>query len=630
MPWLKRVRAPQRLLFVFAATVVGPALLLGFFGVRAIVQEREFARRQVRERLRASVETITRRAELEVSAWQQAVDQVAHAGPASPALWPERVRKALADSRSAVVLIGSDKNLEAFPAANVLYRIGPEPAPRLRASPLLDQAESLELREGKLDQAAGLYRRVLAEAGGTQDATIALHHLGRTLKKAGRDAEAIAAFEQLRNRPPVLIGSLPSDLLARVALVDMEHDSALDLYRDLVAGRWQLAKPSYLFYSQKVRASSGELEQTERRKMALTSAAERFLENPRHSPSGDEPAFIAFWCAEPFAALVVSEPSLGNWFWPAVFGSSPDRDLSFSVITTGGAVPDPSHAVEQTVQLAGLPIRLAAWPKNPDALYRQAGVRQNFYLVMIGGVVALLAFGSYLVVRTVRAELAVAQMQAGFVSTVSHEFRSPLAGINQLAEMLRDGRVKDDERRQNYYEMIVNETQRLRRLVENVLDFSRMEEGRKQYRREMFDTAAWLAEMADDFRREAAGFDVAADIPKDLPPLYGDREALTTAVHNLLDNAAKYSNGAKSIRMEARVDGEHLVIAVQDYGAGISEKDKPRIFEKFYRGAETAQDVKGAGLGLSLVKHIVSAHGGVVSFESGKGATFTIRLRARR
>jgi two-component system sensor histidine kinase SenX3 len=114
--------------------------------------------------------------------------------------------------------------------------------------------------------------------------------------------------------------------------------------------------------------------------------------------------------------------------------------------------------------------------------------------------------------------------------------------------------------------------------------------------------------------------------------LAGDREALTTAVHNLLDNAAKYSNGSTGIRLEARTEGADLLISVHDRGAGIADKDKPHVFEKFYRGAATAREVKGAGLGLSLVRHIVLAHGGQVTFDSrqGEGSTFTIRLAAGR
>jgi signal transduction histidine kinase len=153
-----------------------------------------------------------------------------------------------------------------------------------------------------------------------------------------------------------------------------------------------------------------------------------------------------------------------------------------------------------TLQSAELPLRVRVWSKDPAALYATVNRPQNLYLGMLAVVVALLGFGGYLTARTLKSELAVAQMKSDFVSTVSHEFRSPLAGINQLGEMPRDGRVRDGSRRQQYCEMIVAETQRLRRLVENVLDFARMEDGRKQYRFEAVESAEWLKEVADDFR----------------------------------------------------------------------------------------------------------------------------------
>ena len=222
-------------------------------------------------------------------------------------------------------------------------------------------------------------------------------------------------------------------------------------------------------------------------------------------------------------------------------------------------------------------------------------------------------------------------MQSDFVSTVSHEFRSPLAGINQLGEMLRDGRVPDD-RRQHYYELIVTETRRLRRQVENILSFSRMEDGRKQYRLEPLDAAGWLRDVSEEFQGQVAdrGFAIEVSIPDALPAIVADREALTTAVHNLLDNAVKYSRESRTVQVEATANGDGLTISVRDRGVGIREADRPRIFEKFYRGGgELTQRVKGVGLGLSLVQHIVTGHGGTVDFESreGEGTTFTIRLK---
>jgi signal transduction histidine kinase len=250
---------------------------------------------------------------------------------------------------------------------------------------------------------------------------------------------------------------------------------------------------------------------------------------------------------------------------------------------------------------------------------------------MLAIVLALLVFGGYFTLHTARSELAVAQMKSDFVSTVSHEFRSPLAGLHQIGEMLRDGRVLEASR-QDYYEMIVAETQRLRRLVENILDFSRMEDGRKQYHFELLEPTSWLREVAEDFRGQVAraGFAVEANIPAGLPTIVADRETLTSAVHNLLDNAVKYSRDSRTVRVEAVADGDDLAISVRDRGTGIRDEDRPHIFEKFFRGGgETARRVKGAGLGLNLVQHIVTAHGGAIDFETreGEGSTFTIRLK---
>ena len=144
---------------------------------------------------------------------------------------------------------------------------------------------------------------------------------------------------------------------------------------------------------------------------------------------------------------------------------------------------------------------------------------------MLAVLVALLTFGGYFTVRTLRTQVRVAQMQSDFVSTVSHEFRSPLAGINQLGEMLRDGRVPGD-RRQHYYEMIVAETQRLRRQVENILSFSRMDDGGKPYRLEPLDPTEWLRDMSEEFQGQVAGagFTIEVSIPDALPAIVADRD----------------------------------------------------------------------------------------------------------
>jgi signal transduction histidine kinase len=232
----------------------------------------------------------------------------------------------------------------------------------------------------------------------------------------------------------------------------------------------------------------------------------------------------------------------------------------------------------------------------------------------------------------VRKEIEIARLKSDFVSTVSHEFRSPLTGIRQLGELLMRGRVSSEERRQEYYECITRESDRLSRLVENLLDFSRMEGQRKEYQFEPLDPSPWLRHLVDEARSQFADghVTIVASIPDTLPPLLADPAALSSAVHNLIDNAVKYSPGRDTVWLEADAQSSRVTIRVRDRGVGISEDDRQHIFEKFYRGhGDITRQVQGAGLGLSLVDHIVRAHGGQVECESrqDEGTTMSIHLK---
>jgi signal transduction histidine kinase len=175
--------------------------------------------------------------------------------------------------------------------------------------------------------------------------------------------------------------------------------------------------------------------------------------------------------------------------------------------------------------------------------------------------------------------------------------------------------------------MICRESDRLTRLVENVLDLSRIEDGRKQYRFDRIDTVDWLRGLAGIAEQRRS---VTADLPDALPPVHGDREALSSAVLNLLDNAIKYSPDGAPVALRASGDGEWVTIAVEDRGCGIPPADQPRIFDRFYRGSAAGGAAKGVGLGLALVKRIADAHGGRLRVESapGAGSTFFLSLKA--
>jgi signal transduction histidine kinase len=157
-----------------------------------------------------------------------------------------------------------------------------------------------------------------------------------------------------------------------------------------------------------------------------------------------------------------------------------------------------------------------------------------------------------------------------------------------------------------------------------------MEDGRKEYRFEDVETALWLRAVARDFEHApaVASTRLEISIPDVLPRIRADGEALATAVHNLLDNAVKYSPGCDTVWLEARAEGSDVVISVRDRGIGIPAEERAHLFERFFRGRQLADAVKGTGLGLSLVHHIVSAHRGAITVasEPGQGTAVTIRL----
>jgi signal transduction histidine kinase len=225
----------------------------------------------------------------------------------------------------------------------------------------------------------------------------------------------------------------------------------------------------------------------------------------------------------------------------------------------------------------------------------------------------------------------VAQLQSDFVSAVSHEFRSPLTSLRGIAELLANDRIADESRRRQGYAFLERETGRLQRLVEDLLDFGRMESGRKQYRVEPHDVFDIVRAAVTDFREEAmaGGFQVESDLDSREATIEADEEALRRAIRNLLENAVKYSQGCRTVWVEGRVNHRQVAISVRDRGMGIEPREQREIFQKFVRGAAAKKaGIKGTGIGLSMVRQIVDACGGEIRLESaaGAGSTFTILL----
>jgi signal transduction histidine kinase len=269
---------------------------------------------------------------------------------------------------------------------------------------------------------------------------------------------------------------------------------------------------------------------------------------------------------------------------------------------------------------------------NLDELARDSFLHSAGVTVLV---LVFLLFGIALTIRATDREARLAQAKSNFVANVSHELKTPLSLLSLFSEILELGRVKNEEKRIEYYGIIRHESRRLNKLIDNILDFSKIEAGRKTYNFADGDIAEVIENVLSSYRYQIinSGFEIQTKIQPELPPVFIDPDAMAQAISNLVDNAIKYSGKVKQLSITTETLLSDLSIEIADHGIGIPRTEQAKIFEKFYRvGNGLVHDVKGSGLGLSLVKHIIEAHQGTISVESdvGKGSRFTILLPLAR
>lgn len=637
----RRPGTPRGLLILFGTVVALPAATLVFLGVRLVQQDRELARQRGAELLQQASDRAIRVLADDLTALQRRLaDSSWHPASAQP---------------GSIYVLVARKEVCAIPASALAYY---PVAPRLKEPPAAPFAglEAVEFEAQDLPKALEISRR-LAASTDPAVRTGALVRQARILRKLGRSADALPVYGTLAAITGISINGLPADLVARrmrcVLFKELARPSELRreaaaLDADLAASHWPLDRTSYEYVSAQLEEWVGSSRRPHTGGEALASAVAWLYEQwtrtsgTEASPNGarslttDGTVVTVVWGSggERLAAFVGAlEYFEREWIgnarkaaWPAeiVLVTVSDPDVPRVPVAADALV------LRRSAPDTGLPWTVVTSLRSSIDAARFEG-RRRMLLAALAAVLVLVAAGSYFVVRSRTREIALTQLQSDFIAAVSHEFRTPLTALRQFNVLLDEGDDLTPEKRRAYYQAQSRATERLNRLVESLLDFGRMEAGRRPYALEPVDAGALVRDVVHEFQQEIAGrgFDVRCSIEPGEDPVDADPEALARALWNLLDNAVKYSAENRDIDVSVGRSTRAVSVSVRDHGIGIPAGDQERIFEKFVRlPAATVQRIKGSGIGLAMVKHIVAAHRGTIRVSSTEheGSIFTIVL----
>lgn len=664
------MRSPAFLLTSLAVTISLLIVAGAWLVWRIVEQERLVERQRQRQRLEELADFVTVGLRGTLSELEQRVTVLSAAGS-----WTSELESALDAPGLAAVLETTDA-ITVRPPRTLLYRPWLAEATEPPAEPFRP-AERAELVHRNHRRAIALLR----DLADSPDETVragALVRIARNQRKLGAHDEALATYAELGALGSAGVDGLPASLVAlhgrcslaaRTGALEILTGCTRRLREELFSGRWPLPPGAFEFYRAGWRdwverlGDESTLRAPERRRLLLSAAIEELWHTARtqdatgrlgsssdaKAPAAgtrslrfDDRSVVVVWRhgSTGLAGLAATDEHLGSVLGAEVAPAlarqgtllevtRPDGTPVVTLGTTERNGIDFQDRVVRTAAETELPwnLRLAA------ARVEGAGMppRQSFLLGAFAATVLVIAVAGYAAFRAIGRELAVARQQSEFVAAVSHEFRSPLASVRQMSELLTEGRVPDADRQRRYFRTIERETIRLQRLVENLLDFGRMEAGVRTYRMEPVDAAALVERLGREFAAEpvAEGHELSVEASPESLPVEADREALERALWNLLDNAVKYSPAGGPIRLQAERRDGRVDLRVVDRGVGIPDEEQGEIFGKFVRGREASDlSVGGTGLGLALVRHIAEAHRGEISVESapGEGSTFTLSM----
>jgi signal transduction histidine kinase len=559
---------------------------------------------------------------------------------------------------------------------------------------LLAEAWKLEFLYEEYSKSLDTYQKLLNTKSGDVLSAKILCSIARVQRKAGQVRDAVRTYDLMISRYPKvrIAGGLPAGVVAGIEKAILLVESGekekgishlLELYSDLISGTYILEQNLWEFAVHKIRQlflsfvedpvdREGEagiyletfqrlIRQVKYKKerthslLAFQKDISRFFHtlsvNQQNEKGGNS---IAFFSPQGDTELILlSAPadhghvrlgmklgvsSLISIFHECLATQFSDSSLTWSLKDASGrtffrrGAPIKDDRIIQVSFAHHFPpwtlnLHLKGLPVNQKIVDMTSSI--YFFILVLAFFV--LITGSVLSLRSFHNQLEVTRQKNNFVTAVSHEFRSPLTAIRQLSEMLQQGRIRSESRRKEYYGMLVEESERLGLMVNNLLDFNKMNRMKRVFQKRVIDAGQRILQVTARMRQRTAsgGYIIDTTVPPDIPPLTADPDAFDQALINLIDNAVKYSGDEKHIRVCAWVENSYLVISVQDRGIGIPDGEKKRVFSQFFRGESSQVRAQGGcGLGLTLVRQIMEAHFGTidVSSESGNGSDFRLKF----
>ena len=556
------------------------------------------------------------------------------------------------------------------------------------------QAEEAEFIRSDYSEAISHYKKALVQEDSPGGHALIQSRIGRSYYKLGKFEEGIQEYMKLTDsgNEGITIGKVPASIVAYyqiskgylgLTLIDDYHISVFELYRQLLNNPWDLEGGEYHYYLKSTSlelqdiVSSGYVNDSVADKLdklkikekqlleliALMDNIHKYLLNEIRSDLNstvssdikhrlfkikpDSAMELGYFQLPPTprqSELIAlgfqfNEEYLLNKLFPGVLSSIElGKDISLGILNEKDSLlfHTETHHVTQYLVAENFKHSFYAWKvalfdRDGKSVEQLAGGEKRLYLIIFLGILAVMLIGLIILARAVIHESEISRLKSEFVSNVTHELKTPLSLIRMFGETLESGIVTEEDKRKEFYGIIREESERLTHLINNVLDFSKMENDMKEYDFQETDLVLLIRHSLEayKFHIRDKGFEIESNLPEEPVLVKIDKDAISQAFLNLLSNSVKFSEEQRHIRIDVSRSSGTAVIAVTDQGIGMPREELKKIFDKFYRIPNSStRQTRGSGLGLTLSRSIVEAHDGTITVvsEPGKGSTFSISI----